>query len=127
MDEEANSNGVGFSTRPSALIERQISSNGTTMGTPQELQGLLQLKEDKIRELENLLRSKDEEIVVLKSHLDMYQSVWPISNSKHHVGLNNNIGLRNRKQRAGISAEPQREISLAESKKTFPVYEKDER
>lgn len=93
---------------------------------------MLQVKEEKIRELERLLQLRDEEILDLRSHLDKFQSVFPFhlnaATSPKHLGLNNNVGLRPRKQRTGISAEPQSEASLQElSQQTFPTYEKDER
>lgn len=127
-DEEASTPGLGSTTRASVLVQNQITSD---MGTTPELQVLLQLKEEKIRELETLLRLRDEEIADLRSHLDKFQSVFPIyfnpASPKHHIGLNNNIPKR-RKQRAGISAEPQSETTLFElSRQIFPKYEKDER
>lgn len=126
-DEEATA-GLG-STRPSVLIQRQITSG---MGSIEELQVLLQTKEEKIRELEALLHIRDEEIVDLRSHLDKFQSVFPFhfnAASPKHKGLNNNVGgIRPRKQRAGISAEPQSEASIQElSQQTFPTYDKAER
>lgn len=97
-----------------------------------ELQALLQSKEDKIRELETLLRIRDDEIGDLRSHLDKFQSVFPFhfnAVSPKHKGHNNNVGsVRPRKQRAGISAEPQSEASLQElSQQTFQTHDKDER
>lgn len=77
-----------------------------------------------------MLRLRDEEIEDLRSHLDKFQSIFPfqfnaVSPTKL---LNNNVGLRPRKQRAGISAEPQSETSIQElSQQTFPTYNKDER
>ncbi|KAK5641360.1 hypothetical protein RI129_009907 [Pyrocoelia pectoralis] len=113
----------------SILIDRQITS---AMGSIQELQGLLLSKEEKIRELEALLHIRDAEIGDLRSHLDKFQSVFPFhfnAVTSKHKGLNNNIGgIRPRKQRAGISAEPQSETSLQQlTKQTFPVHDKAER
>lgn len=94
---------------------------------PQEVQAL----RDKIRELEDKLRLRDDEICQLRSHLDKFQSVFPyhIAASPKHTGLNNNLGPRTRKQRAqGISAEPQSEASIQElSRQTFPTFDKNER
>lgn len=123
-DEEATP-GLG-TEQPTVLIQEPLTMGTTTA----ELQVLLQLKDDKIRELETLLRLRDEEIANLRSHLDKFQSVVPIyfnpASPKHHMGLNNNI-LKRRKQRTGISAEPQSETSLFElSRQIFPKYEKDE-
>lgn len=84
----------------------------------------------KINELEELLRLKDEEIVDLRSHIDKFQSVFPLHfhMNQRHFGLNNNVRDRPRKQRAGISAEPQNASSIQElSEQTFPVYDKDDR
>jgi cGMP-dependent protein kinase len=95
-----------------------------------ELQQLLCEKETKITELTKLVQQRDVEITNLKSQLDKFQSVLPLympTSPKHIVGLNNNAVLRPRKQRAGISAEPQSEASILElSKETFPTYNKDE-
>ncbi|KAF5293292.1 hypothetical protein FQR65_LT10991 [Abscondita terminalis] len=127
-DEEATP-GLG-STALNVLIDHQITSE---MGSVvHELQALLQVKEDKIRELETLLHIRDEEIEDLRSHLDKFQSVFPFhfnAATPKHKGLNNNIGgTRPRKQRAGISAEPQSEASLQElSRQTFPIHDKAER
>lgn len=117
--------------RPSILIDRQIQSD-LAMGSVQELQALLLAREEKIRELETLLHIRDAEIGDLRSHLDKFQSVFPFhfnAVTTKHKGLNNNIGgIRPRKQRAGISAEPQSEASLQQlSKQTFPVHDKGER
>lgn len=124
-DEEATP-GLG-TIQPTVLIQEPT----ITMGTTPDIQVLLQLKDDKIRELETLLRLRDEEIANLRSHLDKFQSVFPIyfnpASPKHHIALNNNI-LKRRKQRTGISAEPQSETTLLDlSRQIFPKYEKDER
>lgn len=89
----------------------------------------LQVRVDRIRELEALLRIRDAEIEDLRSHLDKFQSVFPFHfNAVSPKLLNNNVGLRPRKQRAGISAEPQSEASIQElSQQTFATYNKDER
>lgn len=103
----------------------------------QDLKTLLEAKDMKIRNLELLLQDRNNEIQELRSHLDMFQSVFPFSNpvsptatmSLHHAQVvpvtfhqpppNQNLvaksltslldGIaRPRKQRAqGISAEPQ--------------------
>ncbi|KAJ3646963.1 hypothetical protein Zmor_021092 [Zophobas morio] len=95
-----------------------------------ELHAALAEKEARIQELSKLVQQRDLEITNLRSQLDKFQSVLPLYNPtspKHLVGLNNNA-LRPRKQRAGISAEPQSEASILElSKETFPTYNKDER
>lgn len=103
----------------------------------QDLKTLLEAKDTLIRNLETLLQAKNNEIQELRSHLDMFQSVFPFSNPvsptatkpsyHHHVpppapyqhqqsqnlvaksltSLLDGIA-RPRKQRAqGISAEPQ--------------------
>lgn len=137
-DEEANTTPTirqsiidgGTNQHQTVLIQEPITTT-TIMGTAPDLQVLLQLKDEKINELETLLRLRDEEIANLRSHLDKFQSVVPIyfnpASPKHNITLNNNI-LKRRKQRTGISAEPQSETSLFElSRQIFPKYEKDER
>lgn len=128
-DEEA-SPGLGSPARPSVLVDHQVTS--ADMASNAELQTLLQLKDERILELEKLLKMKEEEILDLKSHLDKFQSVFPfhlsVASSPKHLALNNNVGLRPRKQRTGISAEPQSEASIQElSQQSFPTYEKEER
>lgn len=101
----------------------------------QELQALVAVKEARIRELENQLRLRDEEIVDLRSHLDMFQSVFPYHMASPTHNHNNNHlnsvvvdnGLaRPRKQRAqGISAEPQSIHELSQQK--FPTFPKNDR
>lgn len=134
-DEEATATTItaNNSSQPTNGLNQnsaQITSNGMTEITAadEELRNLLQQKEEKIKELESLIKSKDEEIVELRSHLDKFKSVFPLYNPTSPKHLNNNIGLRPRKQRAGISAEPQSETSLLElSRQTFKTFEKEER
>lgn len=96
-----------------------------------DLQNLLCQKDDKIKELTNLVMQRDVEITNLRSQLDKFQSVLPLyspTSPKNIVGLKKNDVLRPRKQRAGISAEPQSEASILElCKETFLTYNKDER
>ncbi|KYB25935.1 cGMP-dependent protein kinase, isozyme 2 forms cD4/T1/T3A/T3B-like Protein [Tribolium castaneum] len=129
-DEEAAPGLVGAAT-----VTTTTALNGhhrqAMASSVDELQALLAEKETKIQELTKLVQQKDLEITNLRSQLDKFQSVLPLYNPtspKHYVGLNNNAVLRPRKQRAGISAEPQSEASILElSKETFPTYNKDER
>ncbi|RZC39355.1 DUF641 domain containing protein [Asbolus verrucosus] len=128
-----------FSSRLNANDEEAAPGLGATANghrqvmasSIEELQNLLCQKESKIIELTKLVQQRDVEITNLRSQLDKFQSVLPLYNPtspKHIVGLNNNAVLRPRKQRAGISAEPQSEASILElSKETFPTYNKDER
>ncbi|XP_008197146.1 cGMP-dependent protein kinase, isozyme 2 forms cD4/T1/T3A/T3B isoform X3 [Tribolium castaneum] len=128
-DEEAAPGLVGAAT-----VTTTTALNGhhrqAMASSVDELQALLAEKETKIQELTKLVQQKDLEITNLRSQLDKFQSVLPLYNPtspKHYVGLNNNAVLRPRKQRAGISAEPQSEASILElSKETFPTYNKDE-
>lgn len=46
----------------------------------QDAKTLLEAKDTRIRNLESLLRDRDNEIQELRSHLDMFQSVFPFSN-----------------------------------------------
>ncbi|KOX72584.1 cGMP-dependent protein kinase 1 [Melipona quadrifasciata] len=73
----------------------------TAMGTLRELQELLRVKDEKIAELEALLCRRDAEIQDLRSHLDKFLSVLPFKSPLTPTKP------RPRKQRAqGISAEP---------------------
>ncbi|XP_025412180.1 cGMP-dependent protein kinase, isozyme 2 forms cD4/T1/T3A/T3B isoform X3 [Sipha flava] len=121
----------------------------------QDLKTLLESKDKIIRNLETLLQDRDSEIQELRSHLDMFQSVFPFSNpvsptaTLHHhpaspppfqqppsqnlvakslTSLLDGIA-RPRKQRAqGISAEPQSLSTIQElSQKKFPTYPKNDR
>lgn len=105
-----------------------------TSRTPNEWQQILQAKENKILELEQMIHSRDVEISELRSHLDKFQSVFPFhlnaQKQKVIAGLNNNaVVLRPRKQRAqGISAEPQSDATIQElSQQTFPTYDKNDK
>lgn len=82
-----------------------------------ELMQIIQIKDLKIKELEEQLNRKDDEIVALKSHLDKFQSVFSIGAMKHRAGVN-------RKRAQGISAEPQSQTELLNV--NFPKYEKEE-
>lgn len=122
----------------------------------QDLKTLLEAKDTLIRNLETLLQARNNEIQELRSHLDMFQSVFPFSNpvsptsTLHHAhqvaaapvhqqqsqnlvaksltSLLDGIA-RPRKQRAqGISAEPQSLSTIQElSQKKFPTYPKNDR
>lgn len=46
----------------------------------QDLKTLLEAKDMLIRNLESLLQARNDEIQELRSHLDMFQSVFPFSN-----------------------------------------------
>jgi len=77
------------------------------MGSLQELQRLLRVKEEAIRSLEHEIIIRDEMIEQLKSQLDKYQSILPKSFTDTEV----TNGYMPRKQRAqGISAAPQGRI-----------------
>ncbi|KAK7112035.1 hypothetical protein V1264_011550 [Littorina saxatilis] len=70
------------------------------MGSLQEMEKLLRVKDEKIRELQKLVDEKDEKIQQLSSKLDKFQSVLPQTQTTLIAGP--------RKVRAqGISAEPQ--------------------
>jgi len=118
------------------------------MASVQELQEALCRKDARIRELEDALRTREEEIMQLRSHLDKFQSVIPYSGSPYHHWNNNNnagsqpaspsgawggafppdpdLGPRPRKQRAqGISAEPWSVHELDQQE--FQTYPKNDR
>lgn len=90
-----------------------------------------EIKDEKIRLLEERVRRMDEELTELRSHLDKFQSVFPfhVNNTVSRVNaMGVNGSARPRKQRTGISAEPQSEASLMELARTkFKTYEKHER
>lgn len=74
---------------------------GLTMGTLRELQELLRVKDERIAELEADVCRRDAEISELRSHLDKFLSVLPFKSPLTPTKP------RPRKQRAqGISAEP---------------------
>ncbi len=89
-----------------------------------ELLEVIQLKNVRITELENVLRHKEVEVAELKSQLDKFQSVFPFSRGRK-TGANHGV----QRQRAqGISAEPQSESSILELLQvTFPKYDKEEK
>lgn len=98
-------------------VDRQILPN-----MAEDLSSLLQVKDQRILELEDLLKRRDDEIRELRIHLDKFQSVISRCDPFDRVIHNNNV--RTRKQRAGISAEPNMEISLHMK---FSTYDKEER
>lgn len=89
-----------------------------------ELLQVIQVRNVRITELENVLRRKEVEMAELKSHLDKFQSVFPFSRGRK-TGAQHGM----QRQRAqGISAEPQSESSVLELLHvTFPKYDKEER
>lgn len=76
---------------------------------------------EKIKELEAMLKQRDQEIMELRSQLDKLQSVFPYQQYAR-------ASRAPRKQRAqGISAEPQTSSSLQDlAHQTFPTYDKNE-
>lgn len=94
-----------------------------------ELVQIIQVKDQKIYELEEKLRRKNDEIAELRSHLDKFQSVFPFSHSPGTPGRKANTTTGVQRQRAqGISAEPQSECNALDLLKvTFPKYDKEER
>ncbi|KAK7070749.1 hypothetical protein SK128_016032, partial [Halocaridina rubra] len=95
------------------------------MGSLLELQELLNLKEDRIQQLEAILKVRDDEIIELRSQLDKFQSVMQFA-----TGPATGPGKeRTKKTRAqGISAEPQALKTIQElatvSQTTFPEVPK---
>ncbi|XP_041981951.1 cGMP-dependent protein kinase, isozyme 2 forms cD4/T1/T3A/T3B isoform X2 [Aricia agestis] len=110
-------------------LDETYRENGT-MGTPSAnadencanaaVSNDMQPLVERIRELEALLRKRDQEMSELRSQLDKLQSVFPYQQYARSRGP--------RKQRAqGISAEPQTSSSLQDlAHQTFPVYDKSE-
>lgn len=98
----------------------------------QELLKVIQARDIRIRELEDCLRHKHDEVAELRSHLDKFQSVFRssggaggVSPGGRKMGAHGGV----QRQRAqGISAEPQRDISVLELMHvTFPKYDKEDR
>jgi Coiled-coil N-terminus of cGMP-dependent protein kinase len=89
---------------------------------------VIQAKEIKIKELEELLVKKEEEIANLRSHLDKFQSVFPFRTTGGAMGGRKMGGRNIQRQRAtGISAEPQQNTMHELLNVSFPKYEKQER
>lgn len=74
----------------------------TTMGTLRELQELLRAKDERIAELETVVCCRDAEIQELRSHLDKFLSVLPFSAAPPLTPTK----PRTRDRAQGISAEP---------------------
>lgn len=82
-------------------------------------------KDLRIQELQRVLQSKENEIAELKSHLDKFQSVFPFSRSQSGGGRATGQSQRQRAQ--GISAEPQSEKKIMELLHVkFQIYDKEE-
>lgn len=105
---------------------RELDSDQHLTEKEKELIKVIQLKDIKIQELNQILLQKNDEIVNLKSHLDKFQSVFSgIRTGAMGRKIGRNIQQR---QRIGISAEPQSESSMHDLLNvTFPKYEKDEK
>ncbi|XP_046405262.1 cGMP-dependent protein kinase, isozyme 2 forms cD4/T1/T3A/T3B isoform X1 [Ischnura elegans] len=91
----------------------------------EDLRILLAARELRVRELEEKLRAREQEILELRSHLDKFQSVFPY----HGGGRLGGWVPRPRKHRAqGISAEPQSQSTIQELRqKKFQVFDKQDR
>ena len=87
-----------------------------------EMQGLLNKKDSRIRELEI-------ENMSLRSQLDKYQSVFNVKEKPvQPSGPNQSKKMRRTNRGLGISAEPQSLKSLQDlTTKTFPEYKKSAR
>lgn len=94
--------------------------------TPQEehLMHVIKGKDLRIQELQRVLQSKENEIAELKSHLDKFQSVFPFSRSQSGGRV---TGQSQRQRAQGISAEPQSEKKVMEFLHVkFQIYDKEE-
>ncbi|XP_071438943.1 cGMP-dependent protein kinase, isozyme 2 forms cD4/T1/T3A/T3B isoform X1 [Hetaerina americana] len=109
----------------SAGVASMILFGNEAEGRTDDLRILLAAKELRVRELEEKLRAREQEILELRSHLDKFQSVIPF----HGGGRLGEWVPRPRKQRAqGISAEPQSQSTIQELRqKKFPVFDKQDR
>lgn len=107
------------------MLFRGAPNHFETMGSLLELQEMLIERDDRIKQLEAVVRVRDNEIMELKSQLDKFQSIIPYATVVPSK-------VRARKTRAqGISAEPQTLKTAQELVKlgqtTFPVINKDSR
>lgn len=115
------------------LCIRDSNTNNLTNLTPkeQELVKMILEREQKIKELEDNLKKKNEEVAELKSHLDKFQSVFPFSRNGGGGGRKTGAtvpGGQQRQRAQGISAEPQNENTVREMLKvSFPKFDKAER
>ncbi|XP_055539098.1 cGMP-dependent protein kinase, isozyme 2 forms cD4/T1/T3A/T3B isoform X2 [Wyeomyia smithii] len=97
----------------------------------QELLKVIQARDIRIQELEDCLQHKHDEVAELRSHLDKFQSVFRTSQggtAVSHSGRKLGTHGVQRQRAQGISAEPQRDISVLELMHVaFPKYDKEER
>uniref|UniRef100_A0A182QHA2 cGMP-dependent protein kinase N-terminal coiled-coil domain-containing protein n=1 Tax=Anopheles farauti TaxID=69004 RepID=A0A182QHA2_9DIPT len=116
------------------ILQNLFIGDGDALGLAPQVQELLkvvQAKDIRIRELEDLLRQKHDEVAELRSHLDKFQSVFRTSGGATGVSpggrkLGTHGGVQ-RQRAQGISAEPQSESSVLELMHvTFPKYDKEE-
>ncbi|XP_035915337.1 cGMP-dependent protein kinase, isozyme 2 forms cD4/T1/T3A/T3B isoform X4 [Anopheles stephensi] len=117
------------------ILQNLFIGDGEALGLSSQVQELLkvvQAKDIRIRELEDLLRQKHDEVAELRSHLDKFQSVFRTGGGATGVSpggrkLGTHGGVQ-RQRAQGISAEPQSESSVLELMHvTFPKYDKEER
>lgn len=104
---------------------QEVEADQHLTAKERDLIKVIQIKDVRIKELEEQLGRKDDEIANLKSHLDKFQSVFPFRGVIHP---SRKLGRNIQRQRAqGISAEPQSESSMRDLLNvTFPKYEKEE-
>lgn len=106
---------------------QDIESEQQLTEKEKDLIKVIQLKDLRINELNQMVLHKNDEIANLKSHLDKFQSVF--SGFRSVPGAMGRKMGRNiqQRQRVGISAEPQSESSMHDLLSvTFPKYEKEE-
>ncbi|XP_042243079.1 cGMP-dependent protein kinase 1-like [Homarus americanus] len=105
-------------------VNQCISSMGSL-----EVQELLGKKDDLIRDLEEKLKVRENEITELRSQLDKFQSVIPFATVGPTPGSPKGRARKTRAQ--GISAEPQTLKTVQEladlSQTTFPEVPKTQR
>lgn len=101
---------------------QEIDTEQQLTAKERDLIKIIQLKELRIKELEQVVSMKNDEIVTLK---DKIQSVFSFSRTG---AMGRKMGHNIQRQRAqGISAEPQSESSMTDLLSvTFPKYEKEE-
>ncbi|XP_021700791.1 uncharacterized protein LOC5570428 [Aedes aegypti] len=115
-------------------LQQNLYINDSANFTPreQEMLKVIQARDIRIRELEDCLRHKHDEVAELRSHLDKFQSVFRSSGGAGGVSPGGRkmgaTGGVQRQRAQGISAEPQRDISVLELMHvSFPKYDKDDR
>lgn len=98
--------------------------------TPREMDliKIIQTKDLQIKELEGQLSRKEEEMTLLRTNLDKFQSVFTFNRNTGGIANTRKMGRSIQRQRAqGISAEPSQNSMHELLNVSFPKYEKQDR